>query len=72
MNKNFGTQYRIERYRTNTWDKNNEINVTNNNNFTLDGVDNPDQYATAVTKNLQQSSFKRGLNISGNVFGNVG
>ncbi len=73
MNQNLGTQFKIDRYRTNSWDKNsNEVTVNNNNNFMLDGVDNPDQYANAVSKNLQNNSFKRGLNVSGNVFGNVG
>lgn len=72
MNQNLGTQFKIDRYRTNTWDKNNEVTVNNNNNFMLDNVDNPDEYANAVAKNLQNNSFKRGLNISGNVFGNVG
>lgn len=72
MNQNLGTQFKIDKYRTNTWDRNNEITVNNTNNFSLDGIENPDEYANAVTKNLQNNSFKRGLNVSGNVFGNVG
>ena len=72
MNQNLGTQFKIDRYRTNTWDKNNEVTVNNNNNFMLDNVDNPDEYANAVSKSLQNNSFKRGLNVSGNIFGNVG
>lgn len=72
MNQSLGTQFKIDRYRTNTWDKNNEVTVNNNNNFMLDNVDNPDEYANAVSKSLQNNSFKRGLNVSGNIFGNVG